>query len=128
MLKGIGQFVIVAAVCACAVTASAVNIETVTVGNPGNAGDTRYPSGGVPSFGRVRYTYQMGKYDVTAGQYTAFLNAVAGVDTYGLYTTYMWSGSTGCKIERYIGDGTPGNPYHYRGLVLNNLHNTNNCK
>ena len=31
----------------------------------------------------------MGKYDVTASQYTAFLNAVAATDTYGLYNTYM---------------------------------------
>jgi len=38
---------------------------------------------------------------VTAGQYTEFLNAVAGVDTYGLYNTRMWSHSRGCKIERH---------------------------
>ena len=33
----------------------------------------------------VNYTYQMGKYDVTIGQYCQFLNAVAGSDPYGLY-------------------------------------------
>ena len=37
----------------------------------------------------MAYTYNIGKYEVTAGQYTAFLNAVAGVDTYGLYNTNM---------------------------------------
>ena len=47
--------------------AGAVNIETVTVGNPGNAADTRYAPGG---YGAVGYTYRMGKFEVTAGQYT----------------------------------------------------------
>ena len=31
----------------------------------------------------------MGTYDVTLAQYTAFLNAVAKTDTYGLYNSYM---------------------------------------
>ena len=39
--------------------------------------------------GSVGYAYQMGKYDVTVGQYVQFLNAVAATDTYGLYSTYM---------------------------------------
>ena len=44
-----------------------------------------------PGYGAVGYTYSIGKYEVTAGQYTEFLNAVAGADTYGLYNTDMWS-------------------------------------
>jgi len=60
-----------------------VSMQFVTVGNPGNAAD---PSTG---YGAVPNTYQMGKYDVTTGQYTAFLNAVAKTDTYGLYNSYM---------------------------------------
>ena len=36
------------------------------------------------------YVYQIGEYDVTTAQYTAFLNAVAsGGDPYNLYTTGM---------------------------------------
>ena len=70
-----------------------VVMETVTVGNPGNANDP-------PGYGGVDYTYNIGKYEVTAGQYTAFLNAVAETDTYGLYNTSMWSISYGCKIDR----------------------------
>src|SRR5262249_17847780 len=31
--------------------------------------------------------YNIGKYEVTVGQYTAFLNAVAKADPYGLYKT-----------------------------------------
>jgi hypothetical protein len=57
------------------------SLEFVTVGNPGNAVDT------ATGYGSVPYVYQMGKYDVTVGQYTAFLNAVATTDTYGLYNT-----------------------------------------
>lgn len=74
---------------------SGVAIETVTVGNPGNGNDT-YGEG----YGGVDYTYNIGKYEVTAGQYNAFLNAVAATDTYGLYNTLMWANSDGCKIER----------------------------
>jgi sulfatase modifying factor 1 len=60
----------------------AVTIDMVTVGNPGNA--PNYPFNGV-SLGSVGYTYEIGKYEITAGQYTAFLNAVAKNDTYALY-------------------------------------------
>ena len=79
-----------------------VIIETVPVGNAGNAADTRYE---MPGYGAVAYAYNIGKYPVTAGQYTAFLNAVAATDTYGLYNTSMWTDPYGCKIEQ---DGTPG--------------------
>ena len=73
------------AIVASAVAAqAAVTIETVPVGNTGNTADTRYDSTG---FGAVNYAYNIGKYEVTAGQYTAFLNAVGGVDTYALYNT-----------------------------------------
>ena len=35
------------------------------------------------------HAYQIGKYEVTAGQYTEFLNAVAKADPNGLYNTTM---------------------------------------
>jgi len=86
-------------------TSQAVNIDLVTVGNPGNAPDTRYWGAG-----DVGYTYQMGKFEVTAGQYCEFLNAVAKTDTYGLYNTYMdydsYPSYYGCNIKR---SGSPGN-------------------
>jgi sulfatase modifying factor 1 len=55
----------------------------------------------------VDYTYQIGKYDVTAGQYCEFLNAVAKTDTYGLYHTSMDTAvdQFGCNIKR---TGDPG--------------------
>ncbi|MHC5191365.1 MAG: formylglycine-generating enzyme family protein, partial [Planctomycetota bacterium] len=64
--------------------ASAVTIDWVTVGNPGNIADTTF--GSPNPCGAVDYEYQIGKYEVTAGQYTEFLNAVAATDTYGLYS------------------------------------------
>jgi formylglycine-generating enzyme required for sulfatase activity len=82
----------------------AVTIDLAPVGNPGNVVDSRY--GG---YGSVNYTYNIGKYEVTAGQYTEFLNAVASTDTYGLYNSNMWSSTYGCKIQR---SGTTGN-YSY---------------
>ena len=51
-----------------------INIDTVPVGNVANATDTT-------GYGSVPYMYDIGKYEVTAGQYTAFLNAVAKTDT-----------------------------------------------
>ncbi|MBN2581714.1 MAG: SUMF1/EgtB/PvdO family nonheme iron enzyme [Planctomycetes bacterium] len=83
-----------------------ITIDTVTVGNPGNAPDTRYTATG---FGSVAYSYNIGTYEVTAGQYTAFLNAVAATDTYGLYNSGMWLSGYGCKIQQ---TGTSGN-YSY---------------
>ena len=68
--------------------AQAVTIDLVPVGNPGNAPDTRYDATG---FGSVAYNYQIGKYEVTAGQYTEFLNAVAKADPNGLYNTGRWA-------------------------------------
>jgi len=79
-----------------------VMIDTVTVGNPGNAGDPIEFQG---VFGAVGHVYAIGKYEVTAGQYAAFLAAVAATDPYALYDTRMWTHAEGCKIER---TGAPG--------------------
>ncbi|MBN1491491.1 MAG: SUMF1/EgtB/PvdO family nonheme iron enzyme [Phycisphaerae bacterium] len=91
-------------------TAMAVNIETVPVGNPGNAGELSGSGAGGygPNriCGAVAYTYNIGKYEVTAGQYTEFLNKVAAADMYGLYNTYMWSDTYGCKIQRSGSSGS----------------------
>ena len=83
---------------------SAITINTAPVGDPGNAADTRYSS---PGYGSVGYAYNIGKYEVTAGQYAEFLNAVATTDLYGLYNTRMGDVSTyaGCNIQR---SGSPG--------------------
>jgi formylglycine-generating enzyme required for sulfatase activity len=104
------------AVAACAmlgwggVAAAQVSIVTVPVGNPGNAPDTQVMSDGTTGYGAVSYAYNIGKYDVTAGQYMAFLNAVAKTDTFGLYSSYMSTETSyGCGI---VQSGTSGN-YSY---------------
>ncbi len=84
-----------------------MDMPFMTVGNPGNAVDTEVMStDGTFGYGRVDYTYNIGKFEVTAGQYTEFLNAVAATDTYNLYNPGMWSQSNGCKIERSGSSGS----------------------
>ena len=109
----------VAVLLAAAAVQAAITIETVHVGDPGNAVDPRYAAPNYPyygngvGFGAVAYEYNIGKYEVTAGQYTEFLNNKAKCDSdpYGLYNTFM-TGSDGCKIQR-TGGGTVANPYVY---------------
>jgi len=79
-----------------------VAIETVTIGHPGNIG-------GHHDDGRVDYVYRIGKFEVTAAQYTEFLNAMATTDTYGLYHEPMLRGPRGCEIEQH---GSSGDYYY----------------
>ena len=72
-----------------------------TVGNPGNVPDMRYNVNQRPEgYGAVNYAYRIGRFEVTAGQYCSFLNAVGATDTYGLYNTDMWYRDYGCMIRR----------------------------
>ncbi len=93
-----------ALLCLGSLAQASITIPTVFVGNAGNANDTT-------GYGAVAYNYNIGEYDVTAGQYTAFLNAVAATDTYGLYNTYMsYSNTTydywGCGITQNGASGS----------------------
>ena len=67
---------------------AAITIDTVFVGNAGNAVDTT-------GFGAVSYDYHIGTHEVTNAQYTSFLNAVAATDTHSLYNTNMDSNFRG---------------------------------
>ncbi|MHC4696422.1 MAG: formylglycine-generating enzyme family protein [Planctomycetota bacterium] len=93
----------VVSVC-CASTQADVAVDVVTVGNPGNTGElSGSGAGGIgPNrvCGAVAYVYDIGKFEVTAGQYTELLNAVAATDAYGLYDTRLWDNPNGCKIQR----------------------------
>ncbi len=85
-VRHVASGVLAAAVVAFAVVAQAtVTVDMVPVGNAGNEADDT-------GFGAVAYDYQIGKYEVTVSQYTAFLNAVAKTDQYGLYTIDMDTG------------------------------------
>jgi hypothetical protein len=68
-----------------------VNIDWVTVGDPGNACDTQSEG----CFGAVAYTYRISKHEVTNVQYAEFLNAVAMTDTNALYPTPVGTGTGG---------------------------------
>jgi formylglycine-generating enzyme len=63
------------------------SLEMVPIGYAGNVADDT-------GYGQVNYNYNIGKYDVTIGQYTAFLNAVAATDPNGLWTPYMAVGGS----------------------------------
>jgi formylglycine-generating enzyme required for sulfatase activity len=94
----------------------------VTVGNPGNVGELSGAGAGVGGWGpdrvcgAVDYTYKISNFEITAGQYTTFLNAVARADTYGLYNTNMMQ-SQGCQIQQV---GSPGNYSYTVSLELAN--------
>ena len=79
---------LLAATLSLAPAASAVTIDWVTVGDPGNAVDT-------PAFGDVAYVYRISRTEVTNDQYAEFLNAVAATDANALYNTNMGSGFGG---------------------------------
>ncbi|MBU6275178.1 MAG: SUMF1/EgtB/PvdO family nonheme iron enzyme [Planctomycetes bacterium] len=97
-----------ALVLALTVTAAhAVTIDMVSVGNAGNANDAT-------GYGGVAYDYQIAKYDVTIGQYTAFLNAVAATDTYSLYNASM---ATDLNVAGISRTGVSGS---YTYSVINN--------
>ena len=86
-----------------------VTIETVTVGDTGNAADTT-------GYGAVAEVFAIGKYEVTIAQYTTFLNSVAAVtsESYliNLWSHYMESKGNIAGISR-SGDGTLVSPYRY---------------
>lgn len=77
--------------------ASTIPVPLVPVGSLGNRADSR------TSLGAVSYGFSIGAYEITAGQYTTFLNAVARSDPYGLYDSNasdMATRPTGPRIQR----------------------------
>ena len=86
-----------------------VNIETVTVGDPGNAADTT-------GYGAVADVFAIGKYEVTIGQYTTFLNSAASV-TSDSYIVDLWSQEMTYNLEPQTagisrsGSGIVADPY-----------------
>jgi formylglycine-generating enzyme required for sulfatase activity len=83
----------------------------VTVGNPGNAHDTS-PAG----YGGVAYEYQISAYEVTAGEYAAFLNAVDpnGTNPNSVWNSSMDSDVYGCQITRNLSNPV-GSRYDFSG-------------
>ena len=79
-----------------------IGYQFVPVGDPGNAADTNTGA----AYGSVSYNYNIGKYEVTLTQYTAFLNAVAAADPYGLYNPSMGTDMNSAGISRSGSDGS----------------------
>jgi formylglycine-generating enzyme required for sulfatase activity len=86
-----------------------VTIETVTVGDPGNAAD-------ITGYGAVSNVFAIGKYEVTIGQYNTFLNGVASV-TSDSYIVNLWNASMATDLNiagiSRSGSGTLADPYAY---------------
>jgi sulfatase modifying factor 1 len=103
MRKACGVTAVVMLLCL-GIAAQATIIETVPVGDPGNMGE--WSGSGAGGYGpdricgSVGYNYRIGKYEVTAAQYTDFLNHKAPSDPKGLYNSLMWTDTYGCKIQR----------------------------
>lgn len=91
-----------------------ITINTVAIGNAGNAADS------TTGFGAVDYVYRIGATEVTNAQYAAFLNAKAANDVNGLYNTDMAgsfggitrSGSAGSYTYSTVA-GRANNPVNY---------------
>jgi sulfatase modifying factor 1 len=93
-----------------------VTIETVTVGDAGNAADTT-------GYGAVTNVFAIGKYEVTIGQYNTFLNSVASV-TSDSYIVDLWNGSMATDLNiagiSRSGSGILGDPYSYSVIGTGN--------
>ena len=78
--------------------AAEVTFDWVIIGDPGNVPDTEVMeccdgAEGTTGFGSVAYSYRVGKYEVSNGQYAEFLNAVdpTGENLLSLYSSEMTS-------------------------------------
>ncbi len=75
-----------------------IDIDFVTIGNPGNPGDTRtdYPWANPYGCGAVDYEYRIGKYEITNAQWDAFVSAAGaptGNPSYAYDQTAYWTGT-----------------------------------
>ncbi len=105
LCRAVGALVVCAFLSAAA-SADPIQLPSdfVVVGNPGNPGTPASIDPNQIDFGAVGYEYGIGQFEVTAGQYTAFLNAVAASDPHGLYNANM-DGVEGSGITQTIASG-----------------------
>jgi formylglycine-generating enzyme required for sulfatase activity len=82
------------------------------VGNAADPSDGDSGTSGIQNFGAVAYNYRIGTTEVTVGQYTTFLNAVAATDTYALYDTLMATDLNSAGISR----SGPSGSYSYNAI------------
>lgn len=93
-----------------------ITIDTLTVGNGGNAND-------VTGFGAVPYEFLIGKYEVTISQYATFLNAVAVVEPEA-YIASLWNPAMATNLNiagiSRSGSGSIADPYSYQVIGSGN--------
>ena len=94
-----------------ALPASAVTIDWVSIGNPGNASDTARNCWAA-NCGSVPYRYRISKYEVTNAQYSEFLNAVdpEGLNVLGLYNAKMGADTSHGGID-FVTSNASGSKY-----------------
>ena len=91
----------------------AASIASAPVGDAGNPADSN-------GAGSVGYSYQIDKFEVTNSQYAEFLNAVAKVDTFGVYNANMGiQGIGGITVDRTSGFATYAVKPGYDNLPVN---------
>lgn len=94
-------------------TGSAVDIDWVTVGDPGNECDP----GGDGCYGSVTKTYRISKYEITNAQYAEFLNAKAASDPLRLYDSdRLYDESMGLGFGGITRHGSSGS-YTYNAVA-----------
>ncbi len=88
--------------------AQLVTIDTVFVGDAGNAAANSAVNStwGDGNFGAVDYNYRIGRSEVTLNEYTAFLNATAVSDPYWLYNPSMSTNPNSAGISRTGSSGS----------------------
>lgn len=95
ILLSIAIFVLAGNIVSAELIRDGIDIDFVTIGNPGNPGDDTM------GYGAVGYEYQIGKYEVTNAQWDAFTLA-AGVPTGNPSSAYD-------RGAYYTGDQQPTN-------------------
>jgi sulfatase modifying factor 1 len=111
-LPRLAAALVLAAVGLAPLAASAVTIDWVAIGNPGNAADTPSTNCWMASCGSVSYSYNISKYEVTNAQYAEFLNAAdaSGSNTLALYSANMDSDASNGGIS-FVSGNASGSKY-----------------
>jgi hypothetical protein len=103
-----------------------IDIEFVTIGDPGNAPDARIMDDGTSGYGSVAYDYRIGKYEITNTQWNSFgggsyftgdyqpANRVSWYEA-TQFCNYLTSGDRSKGV--YLFSGSQGNLGDFLGII-----------